>query len=45
MITAAIATMNAMVGTMKTLADSTTPHRLRPVMTASAAKHSQTVEE
>jgi hypothetical protein len=42
MITAAIAAMNATVGTVKTLADSETPHRFRPVMMASAARHSQT---
>jgi hypothetical protein len=43
MITAVMATMNASVGTVKTLADSETPQRFRPVMTASAARHSQTV--
>ena len=42
MITAAMATMKASVGTVKTLADSETPHRFRPVMMASAARHSQT---
>jgi hypothetical protein len=43
MITAAIATMNATVGTVKTLADSETPHRFSPVMRASAPRHSHTV--
>jgi hypothetical protein len=43
MITAAIAAMNATVGTVKTRADSETPHRFRPVMMASAARQSQTV--
>jgi hypothetical protein len=41
-ITAAMATMNSSVGTVKTLADSATPHRFSPVITASAARQSQT---
>jgi len=41
-ITATMATMNASVGTVKTLADSETPHRFRPVMMASVPRHSQT---
>ena len=42
-MTAAMATMKASVRTVKTLADSETPQRFRPVMRASAARHSQTV--
>jgi len=37
-----MATMNSTVGTVKTLADSETPHRFRPVIRASAARHSPT---
>ena len=42
MMTAAIATMNRMVGTMKRRADSATPHRFAAVIRASAPRHSQT---
>jgi hypothetical protein len=42
MITIAIAMMNATVGTMKTRADSATPHRFTPVIRASTARQSQT---
>jgi hypothetical protein len=38
-----MATMNNSVGRVKTFADSETPHRFRPVMIASVARHSQTV--
>ena len=37
-----MATMNSSVGTMKTRADSATPHRLSPVIRASTARQSQT---
>src|SRR6516225_9118821 len=42
-ITAAMATMNSSVGTVKTLADSETPHRFSPVIRASAARPSTEV--
>ena len=42
MITAKIETMNASVGTMKSRADSATPHRLAPVISASTARQSHT---
>ena len=41
-ITAKIETMNASVGTMNSRADSATPHRLAPVISASTARQSQT---
>jgi hypothetical protein len=40
MMTTPMQMTNAIVGTMKTRADSATPHRFRPVITASVARHS-----